>query len=88
MRASVNFVSAFFFFFFVRVSLFYLFLKLFFIDYAIVVVLILPHLAPSTQYPLLPQAIPTPLFMSMGHVYKFFGYSISYAVLYIPMAIL
>ena len=28
------------------------------------------------------------LFMAMGHVYKFFGYSISYSVLYIPMAIL
>ena len=38
-----------------------------------------PHIAPST-----PQAIPTPLFMSMGHAYKFFGYSISYTVLYIP----
>ena len=25
-----------------------------------------------------PPATPTPLFMSMGHVYKFFGYSISY----------
>ena len=30
----------------------------------------------STQYPPLPQTIPTPLFMSMGHVYKYFGYSI------------
>ena len=30
--------------------------------------------------PPLPQAIPTPLFLPMGHVYKFFGYSISYTV--------
>ena len=36
----------------------------------------------------LPQVIPTPLFMSMCHVYTFFGYSISCTVLYIPMAIL
>ena len=38
-------------------------------------------------YPALPtppQAIPTLLFMSMGHVYKFCGYSISSTVLYIP----
>ena len=35
-----------------------------------------------------PQAIPRPLFMSMGQVYKFFIYSNSYTVLYIPMAIL
>ena len=44
--------------------------------------------APSTKRPPLPQAIPTQLFMSMGHGYKFFGYSISYTVLYIPTAIL
>ena len=41
-------------------------------------------LQPPTQH----QAIPPPLFMSMGHRYKFFGYSASYTVLYIPMAIL
>ena len=41
-----------------------------------------------TQYTQLPQANPTPLFMSVGNAYKFFGYSISYMVLYIPMAIL
>ena len=44
--------------------------------------------APSTKRPPLPQAFPTQLFMSMGHGYKFFGYSISYTVLYIPTAIL
>ena len=42
----------------------------------------------STQHPQLSQAIPTPLFMSTGHVYMFFGYSISYAILYNTMAIL
>ena len=47
------------------------------------------HLCPlSTQQPQLCQAIPPPLFMSMGHAYMFFGYSISYTVLYIPTAIL
>ena len=34
------------------------------------------------------QAIPTPLFMSMGHEYRFFGYSIPYTVPYIPVVIL
>ena len=43
-----------------------------------------PPLSPFTQQPPLPQAIPPPLFMSMGHAYKFFGYYISYTVLYIP----
>ena len=38
--------------------------------------------------PQLPQAIPTPLSMSVGHVYEYFGCSIPYTVLYIPMAIL
>ena len=44
--------------------------------------------APSTQHPLLTQAISPPLFLSMSHAYKFFSYSISYTLLYIPMAIL
>ena len=39
--------------------------------------------SPSNQQSLLPQAIPTPLFTSMGHVNKFLGYSTSYAVLFI-----
>ena len=69
-------------------SLSFPFLKLHFIDYAITVVPFFPLLPPSTQPPPLPQAIPIPLFMSMGHAYKFIGYSISYTVLYIPMAIL
>ena len=47
-----------------------------------------PPLLSSTWHSPYPQAIPPPLFMSMGHAYKFFGYSISCTVLYIPMAIL
>ena len=38
--------------------------------------------------PPFPQAIPVPLFISMGHAYKFFGCSLSYTVLYILTAIL
>ena len=44
--------------------LWHLFLKLYFIDYAITVVLIFPP-APLHPAPPLPQAIPPPLFMSM-----------------------
>ena len=36
-----------------------------------------PPLPPSTQHPPILHAILTTLFMSMGHAYKFFGYSIS-----------
>ena len=68
--------------------LFFYFIKLYLTDYVITVVLMFPSLIPSTQHPLLHQAIPTPFFMSRGHVYKFFGYSLSYTVLYIPTAVL
>ena len=46
--------------------------------------------APLHPVPLFPQAIPTLLFMSMGHAYTgmFFGSCISYAVLYIPVTVL
>ena len=44
-------------------------------------------LLPSTQHPPFSQAIHTPLFISKGNACKFFGYPISYTVLYIPMAI-
>ena len=64
------------------------FFKLYFIDYAITVFPILFPFAPFHPSLPFPQPIPTPLFMSVGHTYKFFGYSISYTVLYIPMAIL
>ena len=43
-------------------------------------------LPPSTTP--LPQAIPTLLSVSIGHVYIFFAYSFPYAVLDIPMTIL
>ena len=65
--------------------------KLYFIDYAIIVVPIFPPLPlPSKPSPAatLIQANPTPLSMSMGHAYMFFGYSVPYAVFYIPMTIL
>ena len=65
----------------------FLFLKLYFIDYAITVVLIFPLLLACTQDPPLPWTIPPPLCMSMGDACKFFGYSISYSVVHIPMAI-
>ena len=61
--------------------------KLYFIDYAVKVVTIF-SLSPLYPALPLPQAIPPPLFMSMGHVCKFLGSPISYTVLYIPMAIL
>ena len=44
--------------------------------------------APLYPAPPLSEVIHTPLFMTMGHVYKFLGYSTSYTVFYIPMAIL
>ena len=62
--------------------------KLYFINYAITLVPIFPPLPPFTQHSPLPQAITTPVFMPMGHTYKFLAYSISYTVLYIPIAIL
>ena len=41
------------------------------------------HAAPTTL-----SGNPPPLFMQMGHVSKFFGFSIPYTALYIPVAIL
>ena len=64
----------------------YVLFKLYFIDYAITIVLIFPHLHALIQHPPYRQAIPTPLFLSIGHVYKFFGYYISYTEIYSPMA--
>ena len=62
---------------------------MYFIDYAVTVVLIFLPLPPSIQHSLLIQTIPpTPFFMSMDHAYKFFGYSVAYIVVYIPMVIL
>ena len=64
------------------------FFKLYFIDYAIIVAPILPPLPSSIRHLQLPQAIPPPLFMSIGHEFKFFGYSIFYTVLDTQMTIL
>ena len=61
--------------------------KSYFIDYAITVAPIVPPLLTHSVLST-PSGNPTPLFMSMGHMCKFFGCSISYTVLYIPMAIL
>ena len=47
-----------------------------------------PDFSPfALLHPALPTCLgnPPPLFTSMGHVYKFFGYSISCTVLYIPL---
>ena len=57
---------------------------LYFIVYAITVVPVF-HLYPAPQRP---QTIFTPLSMSMGHDYMFFGYSIPYTVPYITITIL
>ena len=65
----------------------YSFLNVYFIDYAITVVLIFSPLSPHPVPPT-PSGNPSTMFMSVGHVFKFFWYSFSYAVLYIPMAIL
>ena len=54
------------------------FLKVDLIDYAITVVPISPCVPVCLVSPF-PLAVP-PYFMSMGHAYKFFGYSISYTV--------
>ena len=65
----------------------YLFIFLFFnifIDYTITVVPF-PPLPSTTSCPPPPSHIPPLQFMSMGHVYKFFGFSISYSVLNIPI---
>ena len=66
----------------------FLFLIIYFIDYAIIGIPILPPLPPSTWYSHSLQQDPSPLFMSMGHTYKSFGFSISYTILNLPLSIL
>ena len=61
------------------------FFKLYFIDYDITVVLILSPFPPVLSTPT-PSGKPHT--MSVGHGNKFSGYSISYTVPYIPLAIL
>ena len=53
-------------------DIFFLFFKLYFINYVIIVVPIFSPWPSSTQHPSLPQVIPTPLFMFMSHACKFF----------------
>ena len=67
----------------------FIFLKVYFIDYAITVVpVFLSPLFPSILLnPSFPQSPCPPLFMSMGHTYKFFGFYISYAILNLPLSI-
>ena len=62
------------------------FFIIYFVDYAITVVLIFLPLSPSTWLPPI-SSINLPQFMSMGHAYKFFGYCTSYTVLNIPLFI-
>ena len=64
------------------------FLKIYFIDYAITVVTFFSPLyfPPPCTTP--PTIIPQPQFMSMGHTYKFFGFSISHTILNLLLSIL
>ena len=78
-------IEIYFFKFIIFISLnIYYYYFLYFIDYAFTTVPTFPLLPSSTQHLPLSQAIPTPSFMSMGHTYKYFSYSISYTVPYIP----
>ena len=66
--------------------IFFIYFKIYFIDYAITVVpLFLPfiHLCP----PLPLASPPHTYFISMGHTYKFFGFYISYTILTLPLSI-
>ena len=64
--------------------LFQTYFLLYFIGCAITVVPFFPICPPSPSTPYSLKAIPTPLFMSLGHAYKFFCYSILYTVIYTP----
>ena len=57
-----------------------------FIDYAITVVPFSPFYSRSPCTPP-PTHIPPLQFTSMGHTYKFFGFSISYTILTLPLSI-
>ena len=56
---------------------------IYFIDYAITVVPFSPLYSPAPCTPA-PSRIPPLQFMSMGHTYKFFGFSISHTILNHP----
>ena len=61
------------------------FLKLYFIVYTTTVVPIFSPFVPLHQVPILPQAVPLLLSMSLGHTYVLFGYCIPCSVLHIPL---
>ena len=56
--------------------------------YAIKVVTTFPSLPPSPKYPPLPPAMPSPFVYVHGQACKFFGNSVCYTVLNIPLPIL
>ena len=66
----------------------YLFIYLCIIYYAIIVVPTFLPLPPCTQHFPHSWTISPPLFMSMGHAYKFFGNTIFYTSLSIPLPLL
>ena len=47
-----------------------------------------PHFYPSPPCTTLPASILHPCFMSLGYTYKFFGFSVSYTILNLPLSIL
>ena len=63
-----------------------LFFPIYFIDYAITVVLFSLLYSPLPCTPP-PTCIPPLQFMSMGHTYKFLGFYISYTILNLPLSI-
>ena len=72
----------------VLIGLYELIFKVYFIDYAITVV---PFFLPFISLCPVPSFYPPPSippFMSMGHTYKFFTFSISYTILNLPLSIL
>ena len=73
--------------FILNILLFIIF-KVYFIDYFITVVPFFCTLYSLPPFTLLPLAFPPTQFMSMGHTFKFFDFSISYTILNLPLSIL
>ena len=71
---------------------FFLSYFLFIFEYILLIMLFqlsdFPPLPSSTQYSHFLQQSPPPQFMPMCHSYTFFGYSITYTVLNVPLSIL
>ena len=61
---------------------------IYFTDYAIIVVPFFSPLYPSPSCTPFPPVFPPPWIMSMGRTYKFFGFSISYTILNLPLYLL